>query len=232
MSSGHAHREGFGLNSQTLDRLLKNEKVQEHLNAPKKIDESNDIPYLGSYSQDGKTIYFDRHLPKELKFGNFTFNPIITLRMHESLEKALIDVLGYGYEQAHKAATAYEKRGVLTFLGPNMWDQYEKKLDKYIKADEHEKLKRVPKDLDMTPYLAEPVDKKLLAHLEKFVSPDKISKEEAEYSSDRGKPNHHCGPDEGWPNGYCSMYREENRCTLVRGYIATRGGCKFWERAK
>ncbi len=231
MSSGHSHNGGFGLNSQILDRLLKNEKVREHLYALKTINEDYDIPYLGGYSTDGRTIYFDRHLPKELKVGGVTFNPTLTLTMHESLEKALIDVLGYGYEQAHKAATAYEKRGVLSILGPGTWDQYSNKLDKFIKADEHEKLKKVPSDLDLTPYLAPPVDRKLLAHLEKFVSPDKASKEEAHYAADGGRPSRHCGPDKGWPSGYCSMYREENRCTAVAGYISPRGICKFYEKA-
>jgi hypothetical protein len=119
----------------------------------------------------------------------------------------------------------------MSFLGPGSWEPYSKVLEKYIKADEHEKLKKVPADLDLTPYKAEPVNKKLLAHLEQFVHPDKISKEAANYTPD-GSPGRHCGPDAKWPNGFCSMYREENACTLVRGYIGHRAVCKYWERAK
>lgn len=233
MSAGHRHSGGFGLNSQALDRLLSNVEVQQHLFQPRKIDENFDIPYLGGYSNDGKTIYFDRHLPKTLTLEEdgrkIEINPVDFLVLHESLEKALIDVLGYTYAQAHKAATAYERRGVLQRLGPSWWNVYQNKLDKYIKADEHEKLKRVPPNLDMTPYWAPPQDKKLLAHLEKFVSPEKESKEEAGYSSEGGKPDKHCGPDKGWSNGCCEYYREEHKCLRVRGYIAHRAVCNYWE---
>lgn len=231
LSSGHSHHEGFGLNSQALDRLLKNESVQQHLNRPKEVSHGYDIPYLGSYSSDGNRLYFDRHLPDELTIyldgKKVIFDPIPTLILHESLEKALIDVLHYDYAPAHKAATAYERRGVLERLGPGMWDPYQRVLEKYIKADEHEKLVKVPKDLDLTPYVSKPVDRKLIAHLEKFVT-DKMSKEEAEYTS--GKPNHHCGSDKEWPKGFCSMYRD-HKCSLVRGYIEAKAGCKYWEKA-
>src|SRR5258706_10288744 len=97
MSSGHKSHEGFGLNSQILDRLLADEKVQQELFWPKIINTEFDIPYLGGYSCDGKTIYFDRHLPKmvtiERDGSKKTFDPIQFLKLHESLEKTLIDQL-------------------------------------------------------------------------------------------------------------------------------------------
>jgi len=34
-----------------------------------KLDRRHDIPYLAGYSQDGKTIYIDRHLPRGFKLG-------------------------------------------------------------------------------------------------------------------------------------------------------------------
>src|SRR5713226_940364 len=97
MSSGHKHQGGFGINSQVLDRYLKNENIQRELYQPRKIDRSFDIAYLGGYSLDGTTkeyppkyamsndlsidiaylggysldgttIYFDRHLPDKIKW--------------------------------------------------------------------------------------------------------------------------------------------------------------------
>ena len=34
----------------------------------KKFDRKHDIPYLAGYSQDGKTIYIDRHMPRSFKY--------------------------------------------------------------------------------------------------------------------------------------------------------------------
>ena len=177
MSSGHSHVEGFGLNSQALDRLLRNDKVQECLHSPRELNTSYDVPYLGGYSKDGKVIYFDRHLPKTvlLKYDDkkLEIDPTTILQLHESFEKSLIDVLDMGYTQAHKAATAYERRGLLMRYGPNWWGPYCRSMEKYIKADEHEKLKRLPPDLDMLPYYTSPVDHRLVSHMEKVMGKKK-----------------------------------------------------------
>ena len=34
----------------------------------KNLDRQHDIPYLAGYSNDGKTIYIDRHMPRTMKF--------------------------------------------------------------------------------------------------------------------------------------------------------------------
>src|SRR5918911_844218 len=34
----------------------------------KNLDREHDIPYLAGYSQDGKTIYIDRHMPRSFRF--------------------------------------------------------------------------------------------------------------------------------------------------------------------
>jgi hypothetical protein len=232
MSSGHRHDEGFGLNSQALDRLLNNDNIRSELFEQRQIDKSFDIPYLGGYSVDGKTIYFDRHLPDTIKLKRdsqqIEFNPIEILRLHESFEKTLIDVLHIDYAQAHKAATAYERRGLLTRYGPGWWDAYQSCMEKYIKADEHEKLKRLPKDLDLLPYLSPPTDHKLLECIYKVIGVKKVSKEEAEYK--QGKPSRHCGPDASWPHGYCRSYMKDNQCRKVYGYIRTHAICALYER--
>ncbi|SRR5258706_5776279 len=170
MSSGHRHHEGFGLNSQALDRYLKNEKVITELYKAREINKEYDIPYLGGYSKDGNTIFFDRHLPDQVTLERDgtkkIIDPVQFLKLHEELEKSLIDQLKLHYQQAHKAATAYERRGVLQTLGPGWWDPYQRVMEKYIKADAHERLKKIPRDLDTTPYIDEH-DTKLLAHMKK-----------------------------------------------------------------
>ena len=34
----------------------------------KNLDRRHDIPYLAGYSQDGKTIYIDRHMPRSFRY--------------------------------------------------------------------------------------------------------------------------------------------------------------------
>ena len=155
----------------TMEKLKANPAVREKLWMPRTEDNSFDIPYIAGYSKDGKTIYYDRHLPEvlKLKYDRSTrdINPREFLRLHETLEKAIIDALGWGYYHAHAAATAWERRNVFERLGPQWWMPYQHAMDGYAKADEHEKIKRVPKDLDLTPYKAPPVNHKLLEAIHK-----------------------------------------------------------------
>jgi hypothetical protein len=123
----------------------------------KKVDHEHDLPYLAGYSTDGETIYIDRHLPKkltgELDGRKYTFDPAPFLQIHESWEKALIDHYGWKYAPAHQVAQKIEHRSVLAHGIPaQVYDGKGSELRRYIKADEHEKLKKVPKDLDLTPY--------------------------------------------------------------------------------
>ena len=167
MSAGHRHPDCAGSHSSTLcTRLLKDPEVRRLLYRYQGVDDSYDLPYLAGYSTDGKTIYIDRHLPEELEYHydgkTRPFRPRSFLIDHESFEKAVIDALGWKYGHAHQGATEYERRHVMQ--AGLLWSPYQDAYKPYIKADEHEKLKRVPKDLDLTPYLDDPV---LLARLRK-----------------------------------------------------------------
>ena len=52
------------------------------------------------------------------------------------------------------------------------------------------------------------------------------------YSDDRGKPNHHCGPTPAWRKGYCRYYLGFAVCEKVKGEIAGEGGCDLYQKAK
>lgn len=52
------------------------------------------------------------------------------------------------------------------------------------------------------------------------------------YSPTRGKPDHHCGPNGRWPEGSCAHYMKPNKCRLVAGFIAAKGGCDWFEKAR
>jgi len=171
MSAGHHFMGSSGSHShQVVDKLLEDPEVRKLLWRAGEINRDEyDLPYLAGYSTDGKTIYIDRHLPDKL---SYTYRGVKKeydveqfLRDHEAFEKAVIDALGWSYDHAHQAATGYERRHVMR--AGLMWQPYQEAYRPYIKADEHEKLKKVPADLDMTPYLQEPIDHRLLARMKK-----------------------------------------------------------------
>lgn len=167
MSTGHNHPDFAGTHSSTLcTRLLKDPEVRRFLHRYEGVDDSCDLPYLAGYSKDGKIIYIDRHLPEVLSYHHDgrtrEYRPRSFLIDHESFEKAVIDALKWKYAHAHQGATEYERRHVMQ--AGLLWTPYQDAYRPYIKADEHEKLKKVPADLDLTPYLDDPA---LLARLKK-----------------------------------------------------------------
>lgn len=167
MSTGHDHPgAGSSHSSLLIDRLRKDPEITKLRHRYRHLDDTHDLPYLAGYSTDGETLYRDRHLPKMLSYTHDgktkEYNPDPFLIDHESWEKALIDALGWGYDHAHAVATAAERRAVMQ--AGLIWKPYQEAYRPYIKADEHEKLKRVPADLDLTPYLD---DHRLLERLKK-----------------------------------------------------------------
>lgn len=167
MSTGHNLAGAHGHHSFLLAaRCLKDPEVQRLRYRYEQLDDAHDIPYLAGYSVDGKVIYIDRHLPETLSYryaGRIReYSPRRFLITHESVEKALIDAFNWRYLHAHEIATAAERREVLE--AGLEWQPYQDAYRPYIKADEHEKIKKAPADLDLTPYEDDP---KLLARLKK-----------------------------------------------------------------
>jgi hypothetical protein len=171
VSAGHIHADETYLNSQALDRALREPAVQELRWRYIPEDDEHDIPFLGGYSGDGKKLYIDRHLPKELRITldgkTKIINPRDYVREHEEWEWIFMEALGWNYLRAHPAANAMERRRVLERLGPGWWTPYCEALRPYIKADQHERIEKVPRDLDMRAYAAPPVSRSLIAHMQR-----------------------------------------------------------------
>lgn len=130
-----------------------------------KLDRDHDIPYLAGYSQDGKTIYIDRHMPES--FVNSAGRTIKTDRflvLHEAVEKTLIAQLGLRYQFAHQIALRAEQAAVRA--NEINWSEYDRFAQSYIKEIGSEKLVKVPSDLDMKPYRDEH-DAELIERMEK-----------------------------------------------------------------
>ncbi len=116
----------------------------------KKFDRKHDIPYLAGYSEDGKTIYIDRHMPRFFKFRGRKIDTDRFLILHEEVEKTLIDQLGLHYLHAHQIATRAEQAAVRA-VGVT-WHDYDRFMQKYVKRIGDERLTKVPDDLDTKPY--------------------------------------------------------------------------------
>ncbi|WIG56192.1 MAG: hypothetical protein OJF61_001980 [Rhodanobacteraceae bacterium] len=139
------HTPNWFLSSLMLDRAL-----DAILRRVKKLDRSHDVPYLAGYSMDGKTIYIDRHLPTSFKYRGRTIEVDRFLIMHEEVEKTLIDQLDLHYLHAHQIATRAEEAAVRAER--ISWRAYDRFMQKYVKSVGDERLKKVPKDLDLKPY--------------------------------------------------------------------------------
>ena len=114
------------------------------------ISHDFDIPYIAGYSDDAKTVYIDRHLPRILSWRGRNFRLARFLVTHEVVEKALLDELRLHYLHAHQIALRAERDAV---RGAGLaWRAYQRLMKAHEKPIDQEKLTRVPADLDLTPY--------------------------------------------------------------------------------
>lgn len=234
MSAGHRQSVApFGLNSQSIDRLTANEHVRKHLHKYRKTNRDHDIPFLSGHSIDGGTVYIDRDLPENVSWEQDgrtkEIEPDQFIEMHEAMEHALMEALGYGYEQAHQAAMGYARRAVIQRHGPGAWDGYSRAIEPYIKGADPEGIESVPKDLDLAPYKSAGADGSILDRMKDAQSEEKrYGKGEAEYV-DEGTPQKHCGPVHHWPGAGCEHFDAPTACHLVKGKISPEGVCRLLE---
>ncbi len=127
-----------------------------------RVSQRYDIPYLGGYSQDGKTIYLDHRVPDRILVGGVRFAPRPFLVIHERVEKWFLTVYHSPYQRAHKIATAVEHQAVREAGALPM--DYEAALKPYIRECDDETVHHVPTDLDLTPYTDED-DQRVLQEL-------------------------------------------------------------------
>lgn len=128
-----------------------------------------DIPYLAGYSKDAKTLYIDRHVPTFFSYNSKRYHFHKFLLRHESVEKAAIIELKLGYKAAHKIARKAEYGAVKAAGIPLKF--YREYCGRWIKRAGHEKLNKVPKELDLLPYRAFKTkqDKALLKHMKRLM---------------------------------------------------------------
>ena len=173
----------------------------------KHLDRDHDIPYLAGYSQDGKTIYIDRHMPKMMKLRGKVIDTDRFLILHEEVEKTLIDQLDLHYLHAHQIATRAEEAAVRA--AGVKWRDYDRFMQKYVKHIGDERLTKVPADLDLKPYRDEhdfELLQRMLDCFDKKKAPKGIDpiKIKAALAASLHKPERRRSISRPWPNGRSS----------------------------
>ena len=153
--------------TETLRELQANPKFKARLakiNSTPVIS-SFDVPFLSGYSKDAGKIYCDRQFNPKFKGKDLTK----FIKIHEIVEKALIDLCDCEPQSANKIATYFECQA-LAGAGID-FTAYQEYLSKFIK---HDKIEKLPPDLDTSCYRGEKVYAKIS---EQVLSETKISLE-------------------------------------------------------
>lgn len=154
-----------------------------------KLDRKHDVPYLAGYSNDGKTIYIDRHMPRTMKFRGREIDTDRFLILHEEVEKTLIDQLNLHYLHAHQIAARAEEAAVRA--AGVLWRDYDRFMQKHVKTIGDERLTKVPPDLDLKPYRDEhdfDLLKRMYKAVERVQTPKGIDPAQIRKALDRHAP--------------------------------------------
>ncbi len=153
--------------SEDIDDRVLLDVVKALRRRARKISHAYDVPYIAGYSTDGKTVFIDRHLPRSFRWLLKTVRVEPFLLTHEIVEKALLDELRLHYLHAHQIAVRAERDAVKA--AGISWAAYQSFMKKHEKPIEEERLIRVPRTLDLTPYR----DEKDFGLLERMVRKEK-----------------------------------------------------------
>jgi hypothetical protein len=169
-----------------VSSLMMDRALDAVVRRAKKIDRNHDIPYLAGYSNDGKTIYIDRHMPKVWKYRKREIDTDRYLILHEEVEKTLIDQLGLHYLHAHQIATRAEQAAIRA--AGISWRDYDRFMQKFVKEIGDERLTKVPADLDLKPYRDEHDDdllKRMVGAADRGFVPPNVKPERLREKIDR-----------------------------------------------
>lgn len=227
MSSGH--RPGISEHRRpSVTELLStitDPHITPELRKPHRESRAYSIPWLAGYSRDGKTIYYDKHLPEHLQIQGAIVAPSQFLYWHEVLEKALIDHYGWSYARAHAYATVFEHLQVSARgISPAA---YEEALRPWTIGTGPNKsligIDELPPDLDLYPYVQTAEDDKIAKKvISLYKEQHGLSMRATEYHLTDGPD--HCS--------VCRHYVNSTTCSLVIGTIAPDGWCNQFTRAK
>jgi hypothetical protein len=145
LSWGHRPKAGeLEINSHVLD-----EAASAALKAVR-VDRSHDVPYVGSCSVDGATIYIDYALPTHIVHKGKRFDVDRYIVMHEVVEMLFEHHLHFSYTDAHQIALRAERALVESDgLSWMVYARFCSQWSKRIGARRH--FPQPPPDIDLQP---------------------------------------------------------------------------------
>jgi hypothetical protein len=173
-----------------VSSLMMDRALDAVVRRAKKVDRKHDIPYVAGYSQDGKIIYIDRHMPRTMKYDGREIGTDRYLILHEEVEKTLIDQLNLHYLHAHQIASRAEQAAVRA--AGIRWRDYDRFMQENVKHIGDERLTKVPADLDLKPYRDEhdyELVQRMLASIKRGAAPAEVDGEEVKRAIAKHMPN-------------------------------------------
>jgi hypothetical protein len=200
-----------------------------------KLDTSHTIPYAGGNSVDGKTVYIDDQLYREVMDGKvkvegMTPDQLIQAWLeHEHTEWAVDsgDNPVDRYDAAHEFAEAKEDKFVVRQVGvPRA--RYIEAIKPALERCARREPSNPPKDLWCAPYLDEPTpgDKEILAEFRKHGVVDAFKKSKVDVNYGIGQAQ--CRDCRHFSGGMKGPVRP---CELVSGLVRNDRHCDLWHRA-
>jgi hypothetical protein len=115
-----------------------------------RVDRVHDVPYVGSCSLDGKTIYIDYELPTHLSYRGKRYDIDRYIVMHEVVEMLFEHQLHFSYEDAHQIALHAERAMVVS--DGLSWVAYNRFCSRWVKVIAGRRhYANPPADIDLQP---------------------------------------------------------------------------------
>src|SRR5271166_2709997 len=151
------HTEVFHYAPFDIQAVVSHPDVADAINhAP--VDRDHSVPYLSGPSEDGKTLYVNRHIPERVKIGDKWVDPSIPYKILEFVERFVMnEAIKNGmtpeeaYEFAHHNYAEVAEDHWIKHHGIDLeeWNKWNEAMEDQI---QHEEALDPPKDLFKKPY--------------------------------------------------------------------------------
>lgn len=157
----------MNVDAKLLQKVLTCQKVSAFLRRQVQVCRDYDMPNATGYSWDGHTIFVDRDVPSGMTYRGNRVAIEGFVKLRAQVEKAVIDAYRHGdrdvaellemrpedqYTPAAAVARAAEENAVRMAIGDEGLRHYRAFMDCRSKDASDPALRRVPKNLDLTPY--------------------------------------------------------------------------------
>jgi hypothetical protein len=157
----------MNVDAKLLQQILTCPRVAANMRRQVQVIRDFDLPNITGYSWDGHTIYVDKDVPSGMLYRGGRVDVANFTQLRARVEKAVIDAYRHGdrelqelitirpedqYTPAAAVGRAAEENAVRMSIGEEGLSHYRAFIDCRKKDSDDPALRRVPKNLDLTPY--------------------------------------------------------------------------------